>query len=165
LDGVLGNLQWFEKRIHPDLKAAALLFQWQLKPLEPVDPAFFYKDCDPFRGFRQDVRRPNLFEKMVRAWRTTASLKRRMVDGQETAAMVYDQQPIVDYFRRIDDNEVAGMMVVDVMNEGCSGSGVSICSVSRLEHERCVPAGTQAFSFSPRGNDVLPRSPIAMPSR
>jgi hypothetical protein len=74
LDGVLGNLQWFEKRIHPDLKAAALLFQWQLKPLEPVDPAFFYKDCDPFRGFRQDVRRPNLFEKMVRAWRTTASL-------------------------------------------------------------------------------------------
>jgi hypothetical protein len=35
-----------------------------------------------------------------------------MVNGDETAAMVYDRQPIVDYFRRIDDDEVAGMMCV-----------------------------------------------------
>ncbi|NLS03483.1 DUF4334 domain-containing protein [Rhizobium sp. P32RR-XVIII] len=44
---------------------------------------------------------------------TTASVKLRMIDGNETAAMVYDRQPIVDYFRRIDDNAFAGMMVVE----------------------------------------------------
>lgn len=36
-----------------------------------------------------------------------------MIDGEETAAMVYDRQPIVDYFRRINDNAFAGMMVVE----------------------------------------------------
>lgn len=27
--------------------------------------------------------------------------------------MVYDRQPIVDYFRRIDEDQLAGMMVVE----------------------------------------------------
>jgi hypothetical protein len=26
--------------------------------------------------------------------------------------MIYDKQPIVDYFRKIDDDEIAGMMCV-----------------------------------------------------
>jgi hypothetical protein len=47
---------------------------------------------------------------MLRARGTTASAKLRMVDGEETAAMVYDKQQIVDYYRRIDDHEIAGMM-------------------------------------------------------
>ena len=33
-------------------------------------------------------------------------------DAGETAAMVYDKQPIVDYFRRIDEREIAGMTCV-----------------------------------------------------
>jgi hypothetical protein len=36
-----------------------------------------------------------------------------MIDGDETAAMVYDKRPIVDYFRRLGNDEVAGMMVVE----------------------------------------------------
>jgi hypothetical protein len=50
---------------------------------------------------------------MLRARGTTASAKLRRVDGEETAAMVYDKQQIVDYYRRIDDHEVAGMMCVE----------------------------------------------------
>lgn len=30
-----------------------------------------------------------------------------------TAAMVYDQQPITDMFRRISDTEIAGKMIVE----------------------------------------------------
>jgi hypothetical protein len=51
--------------------------------------------------------------KLVRARDTTASVKLRTVDGEETGAMVYDRQPIVDFFRRIGEDEIAGMMVVE----------------------------------------------------
>jgi hypothetical protein len=36
-----------------------------------------------------------------------------MIDGAETAAMVYDRQPIVDFFRRIAEDELVGMMVIE----------------------------------------------------
>ncbi|WP_312879004.1 DUF4334 domain-containing protein [Rhizobium leguminosarum] len=36
-----------------------------------------------------------------------------MVDGAETAAMVYDKLPIADFLRRVAENEVVGMMVAD----------------------------------------------------
>lgn len=48
-----------------------------------------------------------------RARETTAMLTLRMIDGVETAAMVYDKQPIADFFRRVSENEVAGMMIID----------------------------------------------------
>lgn len=117
LDGVLENLQWFGKRFHPDLKADALFFQWWPDRLVPLAPYFF-----PIRivirigAFGRTSVARNWFpyaSKIARARGTTASLKLRMVDGAETAAMVYDRQPIVDYFRRIDDDQLAGMMVVE----------------------------------------------------
>ncbi len=40
LDGVLENLQWFGKRFHADLRADALLFQWRLGRLVPINPAY-----------------------------------------------------------------------------------------------------------------------------
>jgi hypothetical protein len=64
---------------------------------------------NPYRSFVA----PTVFrylQNMLRARGTTASAKLRMVDGEETAAMVYDKQQIVDYYRRIDDHEIAGMM-------------------------------------------------------
>jgi hypothetical protein len=51
-------------------------------------------------------------QKLLRARGTTASLRLQALDGIETAAMIYDKQPIVDYFRKIDDDEIAGMMCV-----------------------------------------------------
>ncbi len=34
----------------------------------------------------------------------------RMIEfrGETTASLIYDQQPIMDYFRKIDDNTVVG---------------------------------------------------------
>lgn len=40
-------------------------------------------------------------------------MQMRMDHNVMTAAMGYDRQPITDYFRRIDGNQVAGMMVVE----------------------------------------------------
>jgi hypothetical protein len=116
-DGVLENLQWFGKRFHADLRADALLFQWRPGRLVPIEPSFFpIRTVIRFGAFGRTSVARNWFSylnKMVRARGTTASVKLRMVDGEETAAVVYDRQPIVDYFRRIGDDELAGMMVVD----------------------------------------------------
>jgi hypothetical protein len=117
LDGVLENLQWFGKRIYPDLSADALLFQWPPGQLVPIEPVFF-----PIRlairlapvGRTFTLRKSfSYLHKAFRAQDTTASVNLFGVDGEETAAMVYDRQPIVDYFRRIDDDQIAGMMCVD----------------------------------------------------
>jgi hypothetical protein len=113
---VLENLQWLGKRFHPDLSADALLFQWKPGRLVPIglDPD---QDGDPFCPVWPYVRRSQLVllyaKKVFRARARTASFKLRVIDGKETAAMVYDRRPIVDYFRWLGDDELAGMMVVE----------------------------------------------------
>jgi hypothetical protein len=117
LDGVLENLNWFGKRFHADLRADALLFQWRPGRLVPIEPAFFpIRTVVGLAGFGRTFIARNWFshlQKVFRARGTTASVGLRTVDGNETAAMAYDRQPVVDFFRRVGDNEVAGMMVVD----------------------------------------------------
>lgn len=117
LDGVLDNLHWFGKRFHPDMRADALLFEGEPGRLVPIDPKFFpIRLASTFARFGRSARAWNLFSRIrprLRARGTTASLQIRMDDGAMTAAMVYDRQPIVDYFRRINDQELAGMMVVE----------------------------------------------------
>lgn len=117
LDGVLENLGWFGKRFQSDLKADALVFQFKPGVLVPLEPAIF-----PIRllirlaplGQTKVARAvfPHL-QRILLAHDTTAMLTLRMIEGEETTAMVYDKQPIADYFRRIDEKEIAGMMVID----------------------------------------------------
>ncbi|MEK1894273.1 MAG: GXWXG domain-containing protein [Rhizobium sp.] len=117
LDGVLENLDWFGKRIRPDLRADALLFQWRGGPLVAIEPAFFpIRQAIRFASLGRTFIARGGFSYLHRAFRargTTASLELRTLDGVETAAMVYDRQPIVDYLRLIADEEVAGMMCVE----------------------------------------------------
>ncbi|MBY5444621.1 DUF4334 domain-containing protein [Rhizobium leguminosarum] len=116
LDGVLENLNWFGKRFHSNMRADALLFTWRpgrLVALEPsLLPIGLAIKMAPFG--RTFVARHwfSYLQKLLRARGTTASLKLQALDGVETAAMIYDKQPVVDYFRRIDDDEIAGMMCV-----------------------------------------------------
>ncbi len=116
LDGVLENLQWFGKRFHADLRADALLFQWRPDSLVPINPAYFpIGVAIRFAAFGRTAIARNWFshlQKAVRARAPTAMVTLRATDAGETAAMVYDKQPIVDYFRRIDEREIAGMMYV-----------------------------------------------------
>lgn len=117
LDGVLGNLGWFGKRFHPDLRADALLFQWRPGRLVPIEAALFPIKfvlwAAPFG--RTSVARglSSYLQKMFRARGQTACLKLLQFKGGLTAAMVYDEQPVTDYIRRISADTVAGMMCVD----------------------------------------------------
>jgi len=116
LDGVLENLQWFGKRFHPDMRADALLFQSGKGRLVAVEPrwlpVWLALGLAPFG--RTSVARYvfGYLHKALKARGRTATLELRSFEGTESAAMVYDHQPIVDHFRRIDDVEVAGMMIV-----------------------------------------------------
>lgn len=116
LDGVLENLHWFGKRFHPDMRADALLFEGDPGKIVAIEPALFpIRWAVRFAGFGRTARALNLFSHLrprLRARGTTASLQQRMDEGVMTASMVYDRQPIVDYFRRADDI-VYGKMVVN----------------------------------------------------
>ncbi|MGZ2504328.1 hypothetical protein ACVINI_004873 [Rhizobium beringeri] len=83
----------------------------------PIEPSFLpIRLAIRIAPFGRSFVAPTVFrylQNMLRARGTTASVKLRIVDGEETAAMVYDKQHIVDYYRRIDDHEVAGMMCVE----------------------------------------------------
>ena len=117
LDGVLENLHWFGKRFHTDLRADALLFEGETSHLVPVDPKYFpIRLANRFAAFGRSTRARNLFSHIkprVRAQGTTATLQTRADSGVMTAAMVYDRQPISDYFRRLNEREIVGMMVVE----------------------------------------------------
>ncbi len=116
LDGVLENLHWFGKLFHPNMRADALLFEGDPGKLVAIEPAFFpIRWAVRFAGFGRTARAWNLFSHVrprLRAKSTTASLQQRMDEGVLTAAMVYDRQPIVDYFRR-SDGMVFGKMIVE----------------------------------------------------
>lgn len=117
LDGVLENLGWFGKRFHADMRADALLFQWRWDRLVAIDPGIFpirlAIKAAPFGRTRIARSCFSYLQKALRARGTTASLRLQTFDNFTTAAMIYDRQPIADYFRRTGDDEVAGMMCVD----------------------------------------------------
>ncbi|AUX78695.1 DUF4334 domain-containing protein [Sinorhizobium fredii] len=115
-DGVLENLGWFGKRFTPDMRADALLFRSGNRRLVAIDPkwiplrlALRFHEVGRMRVAR------NLFsylQRRLRAKGPVASLKTMVFGGVESAAMVYDHQPIVDHFRRIDADRIMGAMTI-----------------------------------------------------
>ena len=115
-DGVLENLGWFGKRFTSDLRADALLFRSGECRLVAIDPkriplrlALRFHNLGRTRAAR------NLFSYLRRRLRANgpvASVQMLSFDGLASAAMVYDEQPIIDHFRRIDGKRVMGAMVI-----------------------------------------------------
>jgi hypothetical protein len=115
-DGVLENLGWFGKRFTPDMRADALLFRLGERRLDAIDPAWIPLGLALhfYSVGRTRVAR-NLFyyrQRRLRARRPVASLKTMVFGGVESAAMVYDDQAIVDHFRRLDHHRVMGAMTI-----------------------------------------------------
>jgi hypothetical protein len=115
-DGVLENLGWFGKRFNLDRRADPLLFRAGERHLVAINPKWI-----PIRlalrlhavGRTRAAR--NLFSYLLRRLRArgpVASVQTDVFAGVESAVMVYDHQPIVDHFRRIDENRVMGAMTI-----------------------------------------------------
>ncbi len=115
-DGVLENLGWFGKRFTPDMRADALLFRSGDRRLVAVDPKWIpLRLALRFHEVGRIRMASNLFSYLhprLRARAPVASLKTMVFGGVESAAMVYDHQPVVDYFRRIDADRIMGAMTI-----------------------------------------------------
>ncbi|PWE52933.1 hypothetical protein DEM27_27995 [Metarhizobium album] len=115
-DGVLENLGWFGKRFAPDLRADALLFKSGERRLIAINPSLVPVGLAlRFHRFGRTRAARNLFSYLQRrltAQGPVATLRLLPFEGVSSAAMVYDHNPIADYFRRIDADTVMGMMVI-----------------------------------------------------
>ncbi|MBB4276342.1 hypothetical protein GGE12_004139 [Rhizobium mongolense] len=116
LDGVLENLYWFGKRFHADMRADALLFQRWPGRLVAIDPCYIpiglAIKAAPL-GRTAVARKLFLhLHQTLRAKGTTASITLQTLEQVESAAMIYDKQPIVDHFRLVSHDELVGMMCV-----------------------------------------------------
>jgi Domain of unknown function (DUF4334)/GXWXG protein len=116
LDGVLENLGWFGKRFTIEMRADPLLFRWNERRLIPIDPARIpLRLALRFHSVGRTRAARNLFsclQRGLRAEGTVASLDIMPFQGVASAAMAYDDQPIVDHFRRLDDRRIMGAMTI-----------------------------------------------------
>ncbi|NKN39024.1 DUF4334 domain-containing protein [Agrobacterium sp. a22-2] len=117
LDGVLENLGWFGKRFSAQMRVDALLFRGGENRLVAIDPAWIpLRLALRFHKLGRTRAASNLFSYLLRRLRAkgpVASLKAMQFHGVTSAAMAYDTQPIIDHFRKVDDNRVMGAMVIE----------------------------------------------------
>jgi hypothetical protein len=115
-DGVLENLGWFGKRFMPNMRVDALLFGSGERRLTAIDPKWIPLGLAlRFNRLGRTRAARNLFsylKRRLRARGPVASLKIILFGGVESAAMVYDDQPIIDHFRRIDEERIMGAMTI-----------------------------------------------------
>lgn len=116
-DGVLENLGWFGKRFTSDLRADALLFKSGERRLTAVDPSLIPLGlalrCHRFGRLRAARNLFSYLQRRLNAQGPVATLRFLPLEGVSSAAMVYDHKPITDYFRRMDEDKVMGMMVIE----------------------------------------------------
>ena len=104
-DGLLAASGWFGKRF---------------TDANTVDPLLFYKRdhktffaADPIRKFRasaEGVKDIASVQEEIETSEPTARLRMAVYRGKVTTAMIYDQAPIIDYFRQVDNNTLLGAM-------------------------------------------------------
>jgi hypothetical protein len=114
LDGLLEWLDWYGKSFETPEIVHPLLFLGRNGDIYSIDPARI-----PLHWV---LRRPMLARSraarklfaasryLLRSGGPTARLRNIEHRGVTSAAIVYDSQPIIDYFRRIDDDRVFGIM-------------------------------------------------------
>lgn len=111
-DGLLEKYHWYGKRFIDADNVHPLVYHSVFGRLVPVNPLFMPMSLLRLRMFHSAI-----FGKMFqltlflfRAWSSGARLRMMECRGKTSAAMVYDRQPIIDAFRKIDGNKVLGMM-------------------------------------------------------
>ena len=114
MDGFLTRLHWYGKSFTSDEDVQALLFERADGSIAAVDPGLV--PLSLFARFPQMMRWRltsalfPLYRPFAAARHSTARLRMMEHRGVVTAAMIYDRQPIMDSFRRVDDNTLLGVM-------------------------------------------------------
>ncbi|MEP7762584.1 DUF4334 domain-containing protein [Sanguibacter sp. 25GB23B1] len=114
LDGVLERLGWHGKRFDTEEDVHPLVFRGRDDRLVCVDPRFLplglalrvarlLRTAPAARAFA-------LVRPALATTRPQARLRAVEYRGTVSAAMVYDRQPIIDAFRRVDEHTVLGVM-------------------------------------------------------
>jgi len=114
LDGVLEALGWYGKAFESADRVHPLLCRTRSGAVIPLDPTFMPVGIAlrwPALARSAPVRMAFAAgRRLLRSNRSAASLQAVTFRGKRSAAMIYDRQPIVDHFRRIDDGRVLGLM-------------------------------------------------------
>lgn len=114
LDGVLENLGWRGKRFDGAESAHPLIFETRSGATVSIDPArvpfrFVVRHAD----FARSAAAARVFALVAPLLATTKPRARiRAIEyrGIVTAAMIYDAQPAIDVFRRLDAGTLLGLM-------------------------------------------------------
>jgi hypothetical protein len=116
LDGLLEELGWYGKAFESPDRIYPLLFRNAAGELTALD-AGLMPVALALRAPRLARSRMVRFafsaaQPLFRTRRSAAVLRTIEFRGRGSAAMVYDRQPIVDYFRRIDNARTLGLMEI-----------------------------------------------------
>ena len=114
LDGVLEAHAWYGKAFESADHVHPLLFRTRSGAVVPLDPTFMPVGValrSPALARSAPVRMAFAAgRRLLRSGRSAAGLRAVAFRGKRSAAMIYDTRPIVDHFRRIDDDRVLGLM-------------------------------------------------------
>lgn len=115
LDGVLEAYHWHGKRFETPERVHPLVFRRRDGRLTNVNPIFMAPTLNLIE--RLPVPKSSLagrtFQSLLSLFATTqpkAKLRMTTYRGKSSATMIYDQLPIHDVFRKIDERSVLGIM-------------------------------------------------------
>lgn len=120
LDGLLEASGWYGKAFYDQDKVHPLLFyKANKKGVFAINPGLL-----PIRLLRYPIPKNQLLRNSLLAAKLLLQTKKykarlRMIEhrGKFSAAMIYDNQPIIDVFRKMDTNTVLGMMEMKGMKK------------------------------------------------
>ena len=114
LDGLLSKAGWYGKRFDGPDGAHPLLFSRRGGGVFAIDPAWIPMSLlTRGLGFSHRIVSPNLLRAAALIAGTTqpkARLRMTVFRGVVSAAMIYDALPIIDAFRAVDEDTIAGAM-------------------------------------------------------
>ena len=111
MEGLLGICRWYGKKFDDKENIYPLVFETDKHKLYYANPRMMSLNV-PFEKIPKSII-SGLFKIVYPFIGTKKSKARlRMIEyrGKVSASMVYDQLPIIDIFRKVDDNTVIGIM-------------------------------------------------------
>ncbi|WP_280507982.1 DUF4334 domain-containing protein [Nocardia flavorosea] len=120
MDGTLTESGWYGKQFDAPDRVHPLLFTDERGTVFAVDPRrvpLSLAGKFPARWLRPVRNRLRALAPLLRTRKPTARLRDIEYRGVVSAAMVYDHLPIIDHFRRVDDEILLGVMDMRGLSE------------------------------------------------